>query len=212
MALKKKFTDIELPLLDSSVQILSTGETIAGKTIKLDLTRKLRGKSLEIIFKIFEKDKKFLAHPKQMNLMKFYIRRMMRKGTNYVEDSFKADCKDVKSTIKPFLITRKRVSRAVRNNLRRTAKDFLLNYLKDKNYLDVCYEILTSDLQRTLLPKLKKIYPLSFCEIRVFETKELDKANQEIKPKELKEQETLENEQEAREEEQEEEVKEEKKE
>ena len=55
MALKKKFTDIELPLLDSSVQILSTGETIAGKTIKLDLTRKLRGKSLEIIFKIYRR-------------------------------------------------------------------------------------------------------------------------------------------------------------
>jgi len=26
-----------------------------------------------------------------------------------------------------------------------------------------------------LLPKLKKVYPLSFCDIRVFETKELQK-------------------------------------
>ena len=36
MALKKKFVEVELPLIDSSVPILMTGETIAGKTIKLE--------------------------------------------------------------------------------------------------------------------------------------------------------------------------------
>jgi len=200
MALKKKFADIEIPILESAIQILSTDEKIAGRTIKLDLTRKLRGKSLEVVFKIYEKDKKFIAQPKILNLMKFYITRMMRKGSDYVEDSFKTNCKDIKVTIKPFLITRKKVSRAVRNNLRRTAKDYLINYLKDKNYLECCYELFTGDLQRSMLPKLKKIYPLSFCEIRVFETKELDNANFEaiqVKPQEIKEQESSEDEQES---------------
>ena len=30
-----------------------------------------------------------------------------------------------------------------------------------------------------MLPKLKKVYPLSFCDIRVFETKELEKIDME---------------------------------
>lgn len=173
MALKKKFIDVEVPLLDDVVSVLGTPETLAGKTIKLDLSRKLRGKSLEVILKIYNQNGLY-ALPKNLNLLKFYIRRMIRKRASYVEDSFKAKCKDVEVTIKPFLITRKRVSRAVRNNLRKTSKDFLINYLKEKEYLDVAKEIVIGQLQKEMLPKLKKVYPLSFCEIRVFETKEID--------------------------------------
>ena len=99
----------------------------------------------------------------------------MRKRTNYIEDSIKLECKDIRATIKPFLITRKKVSRAVRKNLRKTTEEFLKEKLKQINYLDVCEDILRSDLQRQLLPKLKKVYPLSLCEIRVFETKDIDK-------------------------------------
>jgi ribosomal protein S3AE len=100
---------------------------------------------------------------------------MMRKRTDYVEDSFQARCKDIRTTIKPLLITRKKVSRAVRKNLRNTTKEFLLEYLKEKDFIEVCNEILDGTLQKTMLPKLKKVYPLSFCDIRVFETKDLKK-------------------------------------
>ena len=181
MALKRKYIDIELPILESSVAVFGSAESLKGRTVKLDLTRKLKGKSIEAIFQIFNIDNKLVGMPKQLNLMKFYIIRMMRKGTNYVEDSFSAECKDVKVSIKPFLITRKKVSRAVRNNLRKTAKDFLLNNVKEKTYLQVCYEILTGTLQREMLPKLKKVYPLSLCEIRLFETKEMNKIDQNLK-------------------------------
>ena len=113
----------------------------------------------------------------------------MRKRTNYVEDSIKTKCGEVAITIKPFLITRKKVSKAVRKNLRKTAKEFLTEYAKEKSYLHLSEEILSGDLQRQMLPKLKKVYPLSFCEIRVFEiTKPTDLENIKI---ELKETETL---------------------
>jgi len=59
--------------------------------------------------------------------------------------------------------------------LRNTAKEFLLEYTKEKEYLEICNEIFDGTLQKILLPKLKKIYPLSFCDIRVFETRELEK-------------------------------------
>lgn len=175
MATKKKFIDIELPLIDTTTSILGTNETLIGRTIKMDLTRKLRGKSLEVVFQIFEKDGKLIGLPKELNLMKFYIIRMMRKRASYVEDSFDTNCKDVKVSIKPFLIARKRISRAVRNNLRNTAREFILNYVKDKDYLTLCNELLSGQFQKEMLPKLKKVYPLSFCEIRIFETKEIAK-------------------------------------
>ncbi len=175
MAARKKFQQIEIPILDETIQVLGTPESLDKKTIKLDLTRKLKGKSLEIILKIFNNEA-LIAHPKKLHLMKFYVKRMMRKRASYVEDSFQAQCKDIRATIKPFLITRKKVSRAIKNHLRKEARNILLNYLKEKEYFNVCSEILSGEVQKALLPKLKKIYPLSLCEIRVFETKELEKA------------------------------------
>jgi ribosomal protein S3AE len=175
MAEKKKFIETKLPLIGSETRILGSVEELKGKTIKLDLTRKLRGKGLTVKFKIFEVDKELIGVPYKMELITSYIRRMMRKRADYVEDSFKAQCADIRVTIKPFLITRKRVSRAVRRNLRNTTKEFLLEYVKEREYNTICEDLINGVLQKAMLPKLKKVYPLSLCDIRVFETKELEK-------------------------------------
>jgi ribosomal protein S3AE len=184
MAEKKRFIEVRIPILNQETKVLGTPEELDGKTIKLDLTRKLRGKGLTITFRIFNDNGKLVAVPKKMELVKSYIRRMLRKRINYVEDSFVANCSDVKATLKPFLITRKRVSRAVRKNLRNTAREFLQNYVKDKTYNDICNELLAGTIQREMLPRLKKVYPLSFYDLRVFETKELEKINLEEATKE----------------------------
>jgi len=175
MAERKKYIEVEVPILRETLKVLGTPESLNDKTIKLDLTRQLRGKGLTIKLKIFNQEKKLIAIPSQIELTKSYIRRMMRKRTDYVEDSFQSKCADIRVTIKPFLITRKKVSRAVRKNLRNTAREFILEYTKNKTYIQVCNEIMDGTLQKTMLPKLKKIYPLSFCDIRIFETKELKK-------------------------------------
>ncbi len=173
MAERKRYIEVEVPILNSSMRVLGTAENLHNKTIKLDLTRQLRGKGLTIKLRIFNQEGKLIAFPNNMELSTSYIRRMMRKRTDYVEDSFQARCLDIKVTVKPLLITRKKVSRAVRKNLRNTAREFILGYLKERNYIQVCNEILDGTLQKTMLPKLKKVYPLSFSDIRIFETKEL---------------------------------------
>ena len=175
MAERKKYIEVSVPFLDSTIRVIGTPDSLDKKTIKLDLTRQLRGKGLTVRLRIFNRDGKLVAIPNNLELVVSYIRKMMRKRTNYVEDSFRARCSDIRVTIKPLLITRKKVSRAVRKNLRNTAREFILEYIKTKNYIEVCGEIFDGTLQKTLLPKLKKIYPLSFCDIRVFETKELEK-------------------------------------
>jgi ribosomal protein S3AE len=177
MAERKRYIEANIPILDSDLRVLGTPEELNKKTIKLDLTRKLRGKGLTITLRLFNEEGKLIGVPNKLELVTSYIRRIMRKRTNYVEDSFKAQCADIQTIIKPLLITRKRVSRAVRKNLRNNTKEFLLSYLKEKEFIEVCQEILDGTLQKTLLPKLKKIYPLAFCDIRIFETKEIEKIN-----------------------------------
>ena len=177
MAERKKYIEVQIPILNSTEKVLGTPENLNNKTIKLDLTRQLRGKGLTIKLRIFNQEGTLIAIPNNIELSTSYIRRMMRKRANYVEDSFKTKCADIRATIKPFLITRKKVSRIVRKNLRNTTKEFITEYLKEKDYNEICHEILSGTLQKTMLPKLKKIYPLSFCEIRKFGTKELEKIN-----------------------------------
>jgi ribosomal protein S3AE len=184
MAERKKFINVEIPILNKTIQVLGTPKDLENKTIKMDLSRQLRGKGLTITLQILNKDDILIAYPRKLELMKSYIRRIIRKRTNPVEDSFKTNTKDLAVTLKPLLITRKKVSRAVRKNLRNTAREFLITYAKEKTYLEFCEETLEGTIQKELLPKLKKVYPLAFCDIRIVETSEAKNITPEIPVKE----------------------------
>jgi ribosomal protein S3AE len=183
MATRKKFIDVNLAMVNETLPVLGEPESLVNKTIKLDLSRKLKGRGLEVVFQILANGKELTGYPKNMTLMRSYITRMMRKRVNYVEDSFTSSCKDIPVTIKPFLITRKKVSRAIRNNLRKTTKEFILEYTKTKTYMELAESILFGEMQKEMYPKLKKVYPLSLCEIRVLEVKDVTKADLTVKEK-----------------------------
>ena len=120
-----------------------------------------------ITFKIKVKDDEATVLPKEVKIMPYFLRRVVRKGTDYVEDSFSTNCKDARLRIKPFLVTRRRVSRRVRKALRNKAREELINYVKDKDFETLFDELLKNKIQKPLSQKLKKIYPLSTCELRV---------------------------------------------
>ena len=166
---KKKFYEVTAPLTATKIFLYSTSEEdLHGKTVKLDLTKSLRGKSLELKFRIINNDGKLSGEPESMILAVSYIRRVMRKGTDYCEDSFETECRDSVVRIKPFLVTRRRVSRAVLKALREEAKKELVNYAKTHTDNEMMSDIMTNKLQKQLSLKLKKIYPLALCEIRSF--------------------------------------------
>lgn len=170
--IKKKFFDIEIPIIRKETQLQAyEAKELGGRVIRYDMTRALRGKSLILQLKTEVKGDKVIAIPQKIQLLPYFLRRMLRKGTNYVEDSFAAECKDAEVRIKPFLITRRKVSRAIRKALRNKAKEELINYLKNKEAEKVFEDILDGHLQKGLSLVLKKIYPLSLCEIRIFEIK-----------------------------------------
>jgi len=173
---KKKFFDVEIPSIKKTTQLQAYDiEELNNKFVKYDLTRILRGKSMLLQLKVKVKGKKATTTPIKTEIMPYFLKRMVRKGTNYVEDSFSTRCKDAQIKIKPFLVTRRKVSRAVRKALREKAKEELINYAKDKNSEKIFEDILENKLQKNLSLKLKKIYPLSVCEIRFFKVETITK-------------------------------------
>lgn len=166
---KKRFFDVEMPLIGKETQLLAFElEELEGKEIKYDLTRILKGKSILLNLKVTIQEGKAISKPKELNVVSYYLRRMIRKGSDYVEDSFKANCKDCEFLVKPFLITRRKVSNPVKRALREEAKKEIINFFKDKKAEEIFEELLRNRFQKILSLKLKKIYPLSLCEIRTF--------------------------------------------
>lgn len=167
---RKKFFDVDIPIVKTKIELVGeTIEQLNGRTIKLDLTRQLRGKSVEAVLKIKTEKNSATAYPIKMVLMPYFIRRMIRKRISYVEDSFTAPTQESLVQIKPFLITRKKVSRAVRKTLRNLTKNWLEDYFAERKDEEIFDDLLTNRLQKPLSLKLKKTYPLSLCEIRVLE-------------------------------------------
>ncbi len=167
---KKAFFEVRAPITATKIQLYASSlEELEGKVVKLDLTRSLKGKNFELKLKVVKKESGLEAEPIELELLGSYIRRMMRVGIDYVEDSFEAELKDGKGRVKPFMITRNKVSRAVRKELRESAKKFVEGYMKSRSSKEAFSDILTNKLQKELFIKLKKIYPLALCEIRIFE-------------------------------------------
>lgn len=177
---KKRFFDVDMPLIQKQTQLQAYNiEEVDGKYINYDLTRFLKGKSIMLKFKVSVDGDKATSVPRESKVMPYYIRRAIRKGTHYVEDSFSTETKDAHVRIKPFLITRRKVPRSVRKSLRDYARNYLEDYVKQFSYNRVFDEILKNKVQKELSLYLKKVYPLSFCEIRVFRV-ERDKSQEEM--------------------------------
>lgn len=167
---KKKFYNIEMPLIRKTTQLQALElKELDNRYIKYDLTRSLKGKSTVITLrtKYDSETETVTTVPKELRVLPCYIKRMVRRGTNYVEDSFPTEAQDAQVRIKPFLVTRRKVSRAVRKALRNATKDELVLWAKENTVDTLFSDVMRNKIQRDLSAKLKKIYPLSLCEIRV---------------------------------------------
>ena len=167
---KKGFFDVKAPITATRIQLYgASAEELNGKVVKLDLTRSLKGKNFELRLRVKNTPEGLEGEPVSIELIGSYIRRMMRTGIDYVEDSFVAEMKDGKVRIKPFMIARNKVSRAVRRELRNNSRKFLEEYMKARTVKEGFSDVTTNKVQKELFVRMKKVYPLALCEIRVFE-------------------------------------------
>ncbi|MEK6909405.1 MAG: hypothetical protein AABX23_05135 [Nanoarchaeota archaeon] len=167
---KKKFFDVAVPLTATKVKLYAINqEELDKKIVTIDMTKILKGKNVELKAKVNIKEGQINSELISLVLLPSYIRRVMRRGIDYVEDSFKISCKDAEILVKPFMITRNHVSRKVRNEIRKTARKFIENNARIKTSKELFSEIMTNKMQKAISLKVKKIYPLAFCEIRWIE-------------------------------------------
>src|SRR3989344_827978 len=167
---KDGFYEVSAPLTSVKISLYGNSpESFDGKVVKLDLTKSLRGKNFELCLKVKNQDGQLSANPTKIILSGSYVRKSMRKGSDYIEDSFEILARDYIARIKPFLITRRKVSRSVRNALRLASRKYLEAHIKIRSAKEVFSDIMAGKIQKTMSQKLKKIYPLALCEIRAFE-------------------------------------------
>ena len=177
---KKKFFDVDIPIINKQTQLYAFDiKELEGRDIKYDLTRLLKGKNVLLRLKAVIQDDKATSTPVEIEIMPTFLRRVVRKGSDYVEDSFSAESKNSVLRIKPLIVTRNKVSRQIRKVLREKIKEELIKYVKSKN----SEEILRNKFQRELSLKLKKIYPLSFCDIRILKVEKFLKNEEAVKEK-----------------------------
>ncbi len=167
---RKRFFDVEVPIIRKQLQLWAyEPEEIENRTIKYDLTRLLKGKNAILYLRVRKEGNEFTAFPVKMEIIHSSLSRIVRKGTDYIEDSFVADCKDAQLKIKPFMIARRKVHKSIRKALRNMAREELTGYVKSRNAEEIFEELIKNQIQKNLSLALKKIYPLSACEIRILE-------------------------------------------
>lgn len=168
MVLKKKYFDVKLEVLNSSIPLLSyTAEFLNNRAIKFDLTKILKGKNCEARFIVHEKDKELFGEIVEFSIYPSFIRKMIGHNISIIEDSFSCKTKDADLKVKPFLITRKRVHKKVRTELRNKAREFLVNNSESLTKAEFFQFTINGTIQKDLSKYLKKIYPLAVCELRV---------------------------------------------
>lgn len=173
---KKQFFDVVAPMTSTKISLYSTSiEELDGKVVIIDLTRNLRGRSFVMKLRIKADGEKLSAEPISLELAGSYIRRSFRKGADYVEDSFEVECRDGKAIVKLFMLTRNKVSREIIKKIRNGAREHVLAYAKARELKEMLTDIMVNKLQKEISFKVKKIYPLALCEVRVFKIIEKEK-------------------------------------
>ena len=181
---RKKFFDVDIPIINRQTQLYAFDiKELEGRDIKYDLTRLLKGKNILLRLKVVINGDNATSIPVEIEIMSSFLRRVVRKGSDYVEDSFSAESKNSVLRIKPLIVTRNKVSRQIRKVLREKIKEELIKYVKSKNSEEIFEEILRNKFQRELSLKLKKIYPLSFCDIRILKVEKFLKNEEAVKEK-----------------------------
>ena len=192
---KKKFFDVEIPIIKKETNLIAYEPSeLEGRNIRYDLTRMLKGKNV-ILSLVVEKspasEKQFVAVPRKIEMIHSTLARMVRRGTDYIEDSFQINCKDATLTVKPFLISRRKIHNSVKRALRQKAKEEIMAYFADKTANELFEELIRNQLQKPLSLRLKKIYPLSAFEIRILKIEKMlehsEKPKASKKAKETKE-------------------------
>lgn len=175
---KKRWFTINSPKLMGEKPIgesyLSDINAAVGRNVTVNLmqlTGDMKSQSSSVKFQITGiQDNKLITKICGYNFSPSTIKRFVRRHMTRVDLSLMENTKDnVAIRIKPFLLTREKVSRSVEHALRAKLKEELIDFVKQTPYEELFNMIIKHRLQKELKTTLNKIYPIKNIQIRVLE-------------------------------------------
>ena len=114
-------------------------EQIPGKTLRLNLstiTNNMKRQNLDVTFKVTTVvENKAITTITGTALTSSFLKRLVRRGRDKIDDSFTVKTKDQKVIrIKPFITTMNRTSKSVNSKIRLEARKLLAAQVKNKGY------------------------------------------------------------------------------
>ncbi len=177
-AKKKIWYKIIAPKLFGNREIgetyLSSAEKAVGRKMKValrDLTGNMRDQHAYIAFQIGKVDGAVLRTiPMGYELTSAFVKRIVRKNVNKLDDYFVLHTKDGKKMVlKILMLTLHKTQRAVRTQLRKEAYRLLKEDAAKQVFSAFLENIVTNRLQNSLKKRLKKIHPLKEAAVRVLQ-------------------------------------------
>ncbi len=179
-AKKKLWFTITAPKIfgnkDIGESYLSAPASAVGRTLKSnlrELTGNVRDQNVYISFRIIGVEGNLLRTSSfGYELTPAYVKRMVRKNTSRIDDYFALKTKDDSSVIvKTLLITRNRIQRSVRTELRKQLKEQLEGEISSLDFDTLLSNFVTFRVQMAIKKRLGKVYPLKEVAIRVLQLK-----------------------------------------
>lgn len=174
---KKKWFKIIAPV---EFQNAIVGETLAyeaeqvlGRVVIANLytlTKDMRKQSISLTLKVTDiKGADAHAEVTRYEMNPVHIKRLVRKSRSKIDDSFVAETNDkVKVRIKPLYLTKNITQRGVVTSIRMKSRDILTQELAKQSYSEFVSAVISGNIMKALKGELKKIYPLSVAEVRMF--------------------------------------------
>jgi ribosomal protein S3AE len=146
-------------------------EELIGKTLTLNLatiTNDMKKQNINVTFKVVSVAEN-KGHTELVNyvLVSSYIKRLIRRNREKIDDSFLAKTKDGKVVrVKPIAITNSDTFNSIVTKIRLGMKALIKSALKQRTYDEFVNDIISMRFQKEMKEKLNKIYPLKYIDVR----------------------------------------------
>ncbi|MBS3122632.1 hypothetical protein J4434_07155 [Candidatus Woesearchaeota archaeon] len=158
---------------------LEEWKKVSGRIINVNMmtiTGEMKRQHINIIYKITNfKDKKLYATPMGYKISSAYLKRIVRRGRNRIDDSFLVKTIDNKvMRIKTIAVTRTLTKRSLRSKLKRILVYETAELAKTVDFFRFLEEVLRYRYQLTIGGMLNKIRPIKQVEVKLLELVDID--------------------------------------
>lgn len=145
-----------------------------GKTAKVNLmyiTGNVKNQNVRLTFSVTEVSSGLATtEVKVYEQIPYYLGRLVRQGSDLVEDSFETQTKDGRVIrVKPFIVTKQNTSGLILSQIRKEARDLIEKEVGESTLDEFMNAVIGGRVQLTYRNELRKLMPLKAFEFRKVE-------------------------------------------